>query len=60
MEETIERFRKEWETDWAYFSTGNEMESPHVNGAFNGLDLDENVLKKIYTENAIKWYPGCF
>jgi predicted TIM-barrel fold metal-dependent hydrolase len=60
MEETIERFRTEWETDWTYFSTGNEMESPHVNGAFNGLDLDENVLKKIYAENALKWYPGCF
>jgi predicted amidohydrolase/predicted TIM-barrel fold metal-dependent hydrolase len=60
MEETIERFRTEWETDWTYFSTGNEMESPHVNGSFHGLDLDENVLRKIYTENAVKWYPGCF
>ena len=60
MEETKERFRSEWETDWRYFSTGEEMTSPHVNGPFNGLNLDNDILTKIYAENAIKWFPGLF
>ncbi|MCK4465204.1 MAG: amidohydrolase family protein, partial [Bacteroidales bacterium] len=49
---------KEWRADWRYFSTDDEMSSPNVNGSFKGLDLDEKVLRKIYYENAMKWYPG--
>lgn len=60
LKEAGEHFKKEWESDWNYFSTGAEMTSPNLNGPFYGLELDENILRKIYTENAINWYPGCF
>jgi hypothetical protein len=36
------------------------MDSPNVNGSFKGLGLDKKILKKIYYDNAIKWYPGIF
>ena len=49
---------KEWQADWKYFSTDEEMSSPNVNGSFKGLYLDETVLRNIYYENAMKWYPG--
>jgi predicted TIM-barrel fold metal-dependent hydrolase len=60
FEETKKRFQHEWETDWAYFSTEYEMTSPSVNGLFKGLGLNEKILRKIYEENALKWYPGLF
>lgn len=60
LEETRVKFKKEWESDWNYFSKGDEMSSPNVNGPFKGLDLDEKVLRKIYAENAMKWFPGLF
>lgn len=60
LEETKVKFKKEWESDWSYFSKGEEMTSPNLNGPFKGLDLDERVLRKIYAENAMKWFPGLF
>lgn len=47
-----------WRTDWRFFSTGEVMESPDVNGSFRGLALEEDVLRKIYHTNAINWLPG--
>ena len=49
-----------WKRDWNYFSTGEEMESPSVDGSFRGLELGEDVLRKIYYENAIRWFPEIF
>ncbi len=60
LDKTKNAIEKEWRTDWKYFSTTQEMESPNVNGSFQGLGLSEDILKKIYYENALKWYPGSF
>ncbi len=51
---------KDWRQDWKYFTTDETMESPDVNGSFRGLKLDEDVLRKIYFGNALKWVPGIF
>jgi predicted TIM-barrel fold metal-dependent hydrolase len=59
-EETKQRFLDEWKSDWQYFSTGNEMTSPHVNGSFHGLQLSEDVLRNLYADNTLKWIPGIF
>jgi hypothetical protein len=45
-----------WFDDWKYFATNDEMTSPNFNGSFHGLQLPKEVIKKIYSENAIKWY----
>ena len=57
LEKIIERLKKEWRDDWGYFATTEAMDSPNVNGSFKGLGLEEQVLRKIYAENALKWFP---
>jgi len=56
----IARQEEEWQSDWKYFSATDEMTSPNVEGSFRGLGLSKDVLKKIYHDNAMKWYPGSF
>ena len=53
-------FERKWKGDWNYFTTDEMMESPNVNGSFRGLKLDEDVLRKIYYSNALKWFPEIF
>ncbi|MCF6332320.1 MAG: amidohydrolase [Draconibacterium sp.] len=59
-EKRIARLEDEWRSDWNYFTTNDEMNSPNVEGSFQGIGLSKDVLKKIYHDNAIKWYPGSF
>ncbi len=45
-----------WIDDWKYFATDSEMTSDKFKGTFTGLKLPKEVVDKIYSENAIKWY----
>jgi hypothetical protein len=45
-----------WLDDWRYFTTDEEMRSDKFRGKFKGLKLPKDVVDKIYSENAIKWY----
>jgi len=45
-----------WLDDWKYFTSGDKMTSDKFRGNFEGLQLPKNVVKKIYSENAIRWY----
>jgi predicted TIM-barrel fold metal-dependent hydrolase len=60
FQQQVDWIEKEWKADWKYFATNEVMESPHVDGEFSGLGLDVKILKKIYRDNALKWYPGLF
>jgi len=55
-----EDFRKSmhetWLDDWIYFTSDDEMISDKFKGKFKGLKLPKEVVNKIYSENAIKWY----
>ena len=51
---------QEWRSDWSYFATDSLMTSDKVDGEFMGLDLDRRVLRKIYSANALSWYPEAF
>lgn len=46
--------------DYRYFATDQNIEVPQVKAGFRvrGLALPRGVLRKIYFENARKWYPG--
>ncbi len=46
--------------DCRYFGTAQEVEAPKIKANFKvrGLALPASVLRKIYYENALKWYPG--
>lgn len=45
-----------WLDDWKYFATEDEMTSDKFRGKFTGLKLPKEVVDKIYSGNAIKWY----
>jgi hypothetical protein len=55
-----EDFRKSmhetWLDDWIYFTSDDEMTSDKFKGKFKGLKLPKEVVNKIYSENALKWY----
>jgi len=54
----FEKALKMWIDDWEYFTTDNTMSSGNLNKPFQGLNLPDDVVKKIYFENAKKCYPG--
>ena len=45
-----------WIKHWAYFTTGDSLQSPFINKKFKGLQLPKTVVDKIYYENPKKWY----
>lgn len=45
-----------WFDDWKYFSSDEKMNSKSFKGQFTGLKLPAEVIRKIYSENAIRWY----
>lgn len=45
-----------WISDWKYFATDLEMTSDLFKGKFTGLQLPKDVVNKIFSRNAIKWY----
>ena len=50
------RMHETWLDDWKYFTSNEEMTSNKFRGTFEGLQLPKEVVNKIYSENAIKWY----
>jgi len=45
-----------WLSDWRYFATDDSMTTDAFRGSFRGLRLPAEVVDKIYSRNAIKWY----
>jgi hypothetical protein len=45
-----------WINDWKYFATDLEMTSDNFDGKFTGLQLPKDVVNKIFSRNATKWY----
>ncbi|MDD4226668.1 MAG: amidohydrolase family protein [Mariniphaga sp.] len=45
-----------WLTDWEYLVTDHKMTSKLIDGEFRGLELPREVIDKIYSSNAKKWY----
>ena len=47
-----------WLRHWKFFTAGDKMRVPKVDGEFKGLKLPKEVIDKIYRKNAEKWLPG--
>lgn len=48
-----------WLADWKYFTTDEKMTAAEFSGEFAGLQLPKEVVDKLYSGNAIKYYkPG--
>jgi predicted TIM-barrel fold metal-dependent hydrolase len=58
LAKALERIKATYNRDYRYFATDEEMAVPEISGKFHGLALPAGVLKKIFYENAEKWYPG--
>jgi len=60
VENRIQWAEDEWRSDWSYFATDSLMSTRNVEGEFRGLDLNEEILLKLFYSNALQWYPGAF
>jgi len=49
-------WRENYERDWKFFSTDQSVE--YMGHGYKGLALPAPVLRKIFHDNAVKWYPG--
>ena len=58
LDEFLEQMDQTCNRDCRYFATEDEMAVPEVNGPFRGLALPAGVLKKLFHDNALNWYPG--
>jgi predicted TIM-barrel fold metal-dependent hydrolase len=49
-----------YDLDYRYFATDQEIAVPRIKADFKvvGLALPAPVLRKIYYQNALKWFPG--
>jgi hypothetical protein len=50
------RIHETWIDDWKYFTSKEEMTSDKFRGKFQALHLTKEVVDKIFSKNAIKWY----
>ncbi len=49
------QIEKIWLHDWRFLATDEPMRCEDFEGPFRGLALPEDVLHKIYRENAVRW-----
>jgi hypothetical protein len=47
---------EKWRSDWAYLATDSVMTVSVVDGKFQGLALDKQVIDKLYHENAVRLF----
>lgn len=57
FEDSKASIEKKWKEDWKCFARDEMIDSPNVNSSFKGLGLDEDIVRKIYFINALKWLP---
>ncbi len=55
-EESIKSWKYQYAMSWKYFATNETFE--YRGRKVQGLDLPQNVVKKIYHDNAVRWFPG--
>jgi hypothetical protein len=55
-EEAIRSWESTYTFDWRFFATNDTLES-HGHKV-QGLALPAPILRKLYHDNAVKWFPG--
>lgn len=54
---TVKEWERNYSRDWRFFSTAGTVET-ESHQKVRGLGLPEPVLKKLYHDNAVHWFPG--
>jgi predicted TIM-barrel fold metal-dependent hydrolase len=55
-EKTLRKWTDTFDRDWKYFATDQMV--PYNGRNIRGLRLPRAVLRKLYRENALRWFPG--
>jgi predicted TIM-barrel fold metal-dependent hydrolase len=55
-EKVARQLEERYARDWAYFATTQTIEDE--GRTITGLGLPEDVLRKLFRENAVRWVPG--
>ena len=55
-EDTLAEFRNTYARDWKFFSTDQNVE--YLGHTYQGLALPRPVLRKLFHDNAARWFPG--
>jgi predicted TIM-barrel fold metal-dependent hydrolase len=55
-EKALQEWTSTYERDWKFFATDQTVE--YKGHQAQGLRLPEPVLRKLYRDNAIRWFPG--
>ncbi len=50
--------RKKWHEEFQFFAEDSLQISKQVDKPFQGLGLQKSVLNKIFSQNALRYYPG--
>ncbi|MGA2779649.1 MAG: amidohydrolase family protein [Steroidobacteraceae bacterium] len=45
-----------WLRDWRYLNTAERFKVPELDAKVTGLSLPKNVVRKIYSSNALRWF----
>jgi hypothetical protein len=49
--------REKWHNEFRFFSDDDEQTAWNVEKSFRGLDLSKKILRKLFHDNAIHYYP---
>jgi predicted TIM-barrel fold metal-dependent hydrolase len=55
-QDTLAEFRTTYARDWKFFSTDQNVE--YMGHIYQGLALPRPVLRKLFHDNALRWFPG--
>ncbi len=55
-EESLAEFRSTYARDWKFFSTDQSVQ--YMGHSYQGLGLPRPVLRKLFHDNAVRWFPG--
>jgi predicted TIM-barrel fold metal-dependent hydrolase len=55
-QETISRWQEYYARDWRFLATNDWVE--YHGKKYQGLDLPQPILEKLYHSNAVHWFPG--
>ncbi len=55
QEDLQQSMHRTWMRDWQYLATDDTMQSDLIEGDFQGLQLPQEVVDKIYRKNAQQW-----
>ncbi len=55
-EDTLAEFRNTYARDWKFFSSDQNVE--YMGHTYRGLALPRPVLRKLFHDNAVRWFPG--